>query len=210
MVRAISKVKLGAEAAPEVESARERILHAAARLYAVHGFDGTSLREVAEAARVTKPLVLYHFASKEKLFATLLREAMDRCRLDVEEALTNPGSATARLRRVLDAQVAQARQAPEVVAFAYEVMTQPGLLPLGFDYRSAGREIFEIYVRLIEDGQRRGEFRRLSARAVAAVPFATIRLYVTGVLAGDLTQIPEDLGETLFDLLMQGVEARRS
>jgi AcrR family transcriptional regulator len=209
MVRGTTKVQLGVDGAPAGESARERILHAAARLHAAHGFDGTSLREVAEAAHVTKPLVLYHFASKEKLFATLLSEAMDRCRRDVEETLAAAGSATDRLRRLLDAQVAQARGAPEVVAFAYEVMTRPGLLPLGFDYRSAGREIFDIYIRMIEDGQRRGEFRALDAQSVAAVPFATIRLYVTAVLAGDLEQIPEDLGETLFDLLMQGLEARR-
>jgi AcrR family transcriptional regulator len=32
-------------------------LRAAARLYAVRGFDGTSMRHIAEAAGVTKPLI---------------------------------------------------------------------------------------------------------------------------------------------------------
>jgi TetR/AcrR family transcriptional regulator len=191
-------------------TARERILRAAAHLYAQHGFRGTSLREVAEAAGVTRPLVLYHFESMEKLFSTLLREAVARCRRDAEEALAVPGSSADRLRRLLEAQVAQAREAPEVAAFAYEVMTMRGLLPLGYDYRSEGREVFEIYVRLIADGQSRGEFRAVDPRSAAAIPFGALRLYVTAVLAGDLERIPEGLAGTLFDLLMRGMEARTS
>jgi TetR/AcrR family transcriptional regulator len=191
-------------------TARERILRAAANLYARRGFRGTSVREVAEAAGVTKPLVLYHFDSMEALFSTLLHESVSRCRREAEETLSRSGSTTDRLRGLLRAQVSQAREAPEVAAFAYEVMTMPGMLPLGFDYRSEGREIFEIYVRLIAEGQRRGEFRALDARVAAAVLFGTLRLYTTAVLAGDLEQIPEGLEDALFDLLMQGMEARGS
>jgi AcrR family transcriptional regulator len=168
------------------------------------------LREVAEAAGVTKPLVLYHFESKEKLFSTLLREAVGRCRREAEETLSQPGSAAERLRGLLRAHVRQAREAPEVAAFAYDVMTMPGLLPLGYEYRSEGHEFFEIYVHLIEEGQQRGEFRGSDPVVVASAMFGTLRLYATAVLAGDVERIPEGLEDELFDLLMHGVEARGS
>jgi len=198
------------EAANAGNTARERILRAAANLYARRGFRGTSLREVAEAAGATKPLVLYHFESKEKLFAVLLREALERFRREAAEILSRPGSAEEQLRELLRAHVRQAREAPELAAFAYDVMSMPGLLPLGFGYRSEGREAFEIYVRVIEEGQRRGEFREAGAVVIAAAMFGTLRLYTTAVLAGDLERIPEGLGDDLFDLLMKGMGARDS
>jgi len=192
------------------ESARARILRAAANLYSRNGFRGTSLREVAEAAGVTKPLVLYHFESKEKLFSALLREAVGRCRREAEDTLARAGSAAERLRELLRAHVRQAREAPEVAAFAYDVMTRPGLLPLGFEYRSEAQEFFDIYARLIEEGQKRGEFRGSDPVVIAATVFGTLRMYVVAVLAEDLDRIPEGLEDELFDLLMHGVEAHGS
>lgn len=47
---------------------RDRILDAAERLFAAHGFDGTSLRQITEAAEVNLAAVNYHFGSKEELY----------------------------------------------------------------------------------------------------------------------------------------------
>lgn len=46
---------------------RERILREATRLFAAHGYDGTSIQAVAAAAGVTRPTLVYHFASKDGL-----------------------------------------------------------------------------------------------------------------------------------------------
>lgn len=48
---------------------RDRILDAAERLFAEHGFDGTSLRQITDAAGVNLAAVNYHFGSKEDLYA---------------------------------------------------------------------------------------------------------------------------------------------
>jgi AcrR family transcriptional regulator len=190
-----------------IAPARDRILRAAARLYALQGYTGTSMREVADAAAVTKPLVYYHFGSKEQLFSTLLREAIAACRTSAQRALLEETNARDRLRAMLRAQFAQARQMPEVVAFAHEVMSMPGLLPLGFDYRAEGRELFEIYIGLVEDGQRRGEFRAVEARAVVMMAVATVAMYAAATLAGELEEIPAGVEDIVVDLLMQGVSA---
>ena len=49
-------------------TAREDILDAAERVFALRGFDGTSMREVAEAAEVAQALIHYHFGTKDALF----------------------------------------------------------------------------------------------------------------------------------------------
>jgi AcrR family transcriptional regulator len=53
---------------------RERILDAAERLFAAHGFAGTSLRAVTREAEVNLAAVHYHFGTKEDL----LRAVLDR------------------------------------------------------------------------------------------------------------------------------------
>jgi AcrR family transcriptional regulator len=50
---------------------RERILDAALDLFIAQGFDGTSLRQIAEALGVTKAALYYHFESKDDILMAL-------------------------------------------------------------------------------------------------------------------------------------------
>ena len=52
-------------------STRERILDVALDLFTDQGFDGTSMREIAERLDITKPAIYYHFASKEEILMAL-------------------------------------------------------------------------------------------------------------------------------------------
>ena len=56
------------EAGSAGASSRERILQKAERVFGAYGFDGASMRQVAEAADVPVALVSYHFGSKEGLY----------------------------------------------------------------------------------------------------------------------------------------------
>jgi AcrR family transcriptional regulator len=56
---------------------RERILAAAARVFAASGYDGAGMREVATAAGITTPVLYDHFPSKAKLYAGLLESEVD-------------------------------------------------------------------------------------------------------------------------------------
>jgi AcrR family transcriptional regulator len=60
--------------APRADSAakRTRILDCAERLFAGHGYHGTSVRDIAQAADVQFALVGYHFGSKQDLLDRVL------------------------------------------------------------------------------------------------------------------------------------------
>ncbi|MBI2768938.1 MAG: TetR/AcrR family transcriptional regulator [Burkholderiales bacterium] len=47
---------------------RERVLDAAEILFALHGFHGTSMRDVAQQSEAQLALVAYHFGTKDTLF----------------------------------------------------------------------------------------------------------------------------------------------
>jgi AcrR family transcriptional regulator len=52
-------------------STREKILDVALDLFTDQGFDGTSMREIAERLGISKPAIYYHFASKEEILMAL-------------------------------------------------------------------------------------------------------------------------------------------
>jgi AcrR family transcriptional regulator len=52
-------------------STRERILDVALDLFTDQGFDGTSMREIAERLHISKPAIYHHFASKEDILMAL-------------------------------------------------------------------------------------------------------------------------------------------
>ncbi|HEY4094639.1 MAG TPA: TetR/AcrR family transcriptional regulator [Baekduia sp.] len=53
---------------------RSRLLEAAARVYAAHGFAGATLDDVAEEAGLTKGALYGHFGSKDNLLVALMDE----------------------------------------------------------------------------------------------------------------------------------------
>jgi AcrR family transcriptional regulator len=57
-------------------SKEENILFAAEKLFAEHGFQGTSTREISKAANVNISMISYYFGSKEKLYEKLVEYRM--------------------------------------------------------------------------------------------------------------------------------------
>src|SRR5450755_3232992 len=53
---------------------REHILAIAEKLFGDHGFDGTSVRDIAQHANVNLAMISYYFGSKEKLLEALLEQ----------------------------------------------------------------------------------------------------------------------------------------
>ena len=56
---------------------REAILDAALGVFASEGFRGATLDQIADAAGLSKPNVLYYFASKEAIYTQLLSSLLD-------------------------------------------------------------------------------------------------------------------------------------
>lgn len=138
--------------------ARENILRAAERLFAERGFEGSSIRNVADDAGVNQGMIHYFFRSKEVLF----QEAFLRCGAPlVEERL-----------KLLDEQEAAAQDAPVPLERLIEVFLAPAFrLAMSGD---SGRAFLRMQAHLQLDGTAFGrELRQLlydesSRRFVAA------------------------------------------
>src|SRR5512135_705009 len=56
---------------------RERLLDAAAREFAMHGFADASINRILEQAQMSKGATYYYFEDKADLFCTVVRYAID-------------------------------------------------------------------------------------------------------------------------------------
>ena len=68
------------------ERRRPQVLDAALGLFLEHGYEGTSMAAVAEAAGVTKPVVYACFPGKDELFRALLRREEERILREIQSA----------------------------------------------------------------------------------------------------------------------------
>jgi len=59
-------------------SRKQAILQTATEAFAERGFSGASVQDIADAAGAHKTTVLYHFGTKEALYAAVLDEALER------------------------------------------------------------------------------------------------------------------------------------
>lgn len=71
--RATNTARSAAAGPDEDTGSRDRLIRAAARLFAAHGFDGVSVRQIAAAADANSALVGYYFRGKEGLLFEVYR-----------------------------------------------------------------------------------------------------------------------------------------
>lgn len=101
---------------------RQAILDAALEVFSAHGFRGATLDQIAELAGLSKPNLLYYFASKEAVHAELLARLLDNW-LDPLRALDPKGDPKGELMAYVRRKLDLARDYPrESRLFANEIL----------------------------------------------------------------------------------------
>jgi AcrR family transcriptional regulator len=103
------------------ERSRAQILDSALKLFSHHGYGATSVRDIAEAAGVSKGNVYHHFPDKESIFRALLDqyfEAMTLPEFPFNQVLAN-GTFPDNLEELGQAARETVRQYREYVALIY-------------------------------------------------------------------------------------------
>lgn len=78
-------------------SARAQLLGAARRLFARKGLTGTSIRDIAQAAKLNSSLISYYFQSKEGLYTACVEE-IARSSLEMTKKVLQPPATEAEYR----------------------------------------------------------------------------------------------------------------
>ena len=85
-----------------MQSSKDRIIEAAVEIFFEKGFDGASMREIAEKAGLTKPMIYYHFQNKEALYLGLLEENLALFCQGLDRLLAEGRDARTTLSAIID------------------------------------------------------------------------------------------------------------
>ena len=110
---------------------REAILQAALDVFSTHGFRGSTIDQIATAAGMSKPNLLYYFRRKEDIFTTLIQRLLDTWLAPLRE-LDDAGDPMTELRSYVRRKIEMARDFPrESRIFANEILQgAPRVLPM--------------------------------------------------------------------------------
>lgn len=111
---------------PGRQDTRGAILRAARRLFAEHGFQGASLRQIAAEAGVDPALVHHYFGTKDGLFRAVLQLPVDVPRVLEDMLSGDPEQAPERIVRGFLRQWEHPVTGPALVGFLRTVLARPG------------------------------------------------------------------------------------
>jgi len=89
---------------------RDQIVKIAANLFGEKGYDGTSLRDIAEASGITKAALYYHFPDKERLYEDVVVTRISALNDAVRDAVTRSEDPVERVKLFLIASAQRAER----------------------------------------------------------------------------------------------------
>jgi AcrR family transcriptional regulator len=108
---------------------RERLLDAAARVYAETGYRGATTRRIAQEAGVNEITLFRHFGSKTTLILEAVRQA--NLRSDCPAVPASPGEPASEIRAWVRAELAHLTQLRSIIRTSLgEVEERPEIIPL--------------------------------------------------------------------------------
>ncbi len=91
---------------------RAQLIEVGREVFAKHGYEATSVEEIAERAKVSKPIVYEHFGGKEGLYAVVVDREMEYVVRRIVEGISS-GSPRERLERAALAFLIYVRDYPD-------------------------------------------------------------------------------------------------
>lgn len=190
----------------EGHARRAEILAAAERIFVEHGYEGATIRKIADEVGLSSTALYMHFSEKSEILHEICRRAFCSLLEAYDEVVRQPGGPEARLRLMLQTYVHFGFDNPNAYRLAY--MTRPVELREGAQSaaRELGHELFRSFETAVEEAGAAGLLRgdaRTTAQALWAGGHGVVSLVITKPYFDWVER--ETLANTLIDGLLAGL-----
>jgi AcrR family transcriptional regulator len=185
---------------------RQHLLRAALKHFANSGYAATSVQDIVDDAKLSKPALYYHFKDKAGLFQALVHEAHDeRYRMLCEAAKKNSGI-RAQLEALLTALFAYFRKNRELMRISFATMfAAPGEVPEDAACTEKCERNFEFVHSLIKLALKNGELdKHFGSQELAFGFYGLVNFYLVGHLVCDECQPDQLTARRIVELFLAG------
>ncbi len=192
------------------ESTRTRLAESALTLFASRGYAETTVREIIEAAGVTRPVLYYYFRNKAELFCYLVEREFDRLYLEMDAILGRHTGCRERLKALIGLVFEGAQRSPETVQLMLRFFFAPPDEPMRLDSDKLAQERFDRIAKVMAEGVLRGELKGGNPRALALAFSGVMDLHVMAKARHPEVELTAELGDGLVDLFMDGAAGAKA
>ena len=139
---------------------RQRLLTGATELFARKGYAATTVREIVQAAGVTKPALYYYFQNKEGIYLELMREAKARFEALLDSGRKEIGAVRDRVLSISEQIFQLFLDQIEIARLGLSIHYGPAQGAPFIDFNAFNLKFHALMERLVREGIRKGEFRK--------------------------------------------------
>ena len=188
-------------------SARERLLSAALTLFNEKGYAAASVREIVQAAGVTKPVLYYYFGNKEGLYLELMGSSYRTFEALATEIVSRDGSAQERIVDFCADLFDSSVERLPLVRLIYAIYYGPPQGAPPFDLEAFFFRMMELIQQLVEAGIASGELRANDAGEAARTVVAVLTSAINDQLCRREAKLDRNGLIGMLRLLMGGIAA---
>lgn len=145
----------------EFNDKQVQIIETAERLFAEKGFDGTSVRDIADEADINVAMISYYFGSKEKLMEAIFEYRVGSIQLRVEALMRDESlSPIEKVYMLIDEHIDRVMQKQNfyrIMVCVQVTNKNPAILQAANRVKVRNAEVVS---ELIKDGQKKGVFKK--------------------------------------------------
>ena len=188
-----------------------RLLECALTLFAAQGYAATSVREIIEAAGVTRPMLYYYCDSKEDLFKRVVHWAHGNAHDELEHLLAQTSGTVDRLRAIIRGTFSFCSAEPRIPQLMFQTTYAPAVSGLTEFLQEIAKRRFSIVVQVMQQGIDTGELHAGDAASLALVFCSIMDHHVNTLcrLPHPEKKLTRERADSLVDVFIHGVGTGR-
>ena len=186
---------------------KERLLHVATRLFARHGFEGTSVQDIVDAAGVTKGAMYHYYGSKDDLLYEVYHQLLSMQTSHLEAIAAGPGTPEERLRAAAsDVVITTCENLDHMIVFFRSLHMLPD--DRQTQVRAERRLSQEKFRALVDEGVAAGTFRSDISSDIVVHYFLSVVNQLGSWYKPEGPLSPTQVASLFTDLLIGGLATR--